>query len=282
MPPELSPPVVLTVAGSDNSAGAGIQADLKTFTALGTYGLTAVTCVVAEVPGHVAALQPVDLAVVRSQIALSLATYPVAAIKTGLLHTRATVELVADLYAELAPAERPPLVVDPVMVATSGRRLLAPEAVAAYCERLFPLATVVTPNLDEARALLAGRPLPDIDALRDAARELSARYGTALLLKGGHLAGDHAHDLLCTAQGTVHEYRAPFVRGVSTHGTGCTYSAAIAAWLARHPADLPGAVGNAKRYLTAAIAQSHAWPHAGRQTMALCHQPQWTVPTSQP
>ena len=279
MSPEVSPPVVLTIAGSDNSAGAGIQADLKTFTALGAYGLTAMTCVVAEVPGHVAALQAVDLDVVRSQVSLSLATYPVAAIKTGLLHSRAIVELVADLYADCAPAKRPPLVVDPVMVATSGRRLLSPEAVAAYCEQLFPLATVVTPNLDEARALLEGRPLPDIDALRDAARELSARHGTAFLLKGGHLAGDHAHDVLCTAQGSLHEYRAPFVRGTSTHGTGCTYSAAIAAWLAHGPDDLPAAVGNAKTYVTAAIAQSHTWHHAGRRIAALCHQPRTTVLT---
>ena len=178
MPSAFPPPVVLTVAGSDNSAGAGIQADLKTFTALDVYGLTAVTCVVAEVPGHVAALQAVGLDVVRAQVSLSLSTYPVAAIKTGLLHSRATVELVADLYENCAAADRPPLVVDPVMVATSGRRLLAPEAVAAYRERLFPLATAVTPNLDEARALLDNRPLPDLDALRDAARELSARWPT--------------------------------------------------------------------------------------------------------
>ena len=279
MPIDLSPPVVLTVAGSDNSAGAGIQADLKTFTALGAYGLTAVTCVVAEVPGHVAALQAVDLDVVRSQVSLSLATYPVAAIKTGLLHSRAIVELVADLYADRAPADRPPLVVDPVMVATSGRRLLAPDAVAAYRERLFPLATVVTPNLDEARALLDGRPLPDVDSLRAAARELSARYGTAFLLKGGHLAGDHAHDVLCTAQGNLYEYRAPFVCGISTHGTGCTYSAAIAAWLAHRPADLPAAVEDAKSYVTAAIAQSYAWHHAGQRIAALRHQPQTTVLT---
>ena len=157
-----------------------------------------------------------------------------------------------------------------------------PDAVAAYGERLFPQATVVTPNLDEARALLDGRPLPDADALCTAARELSARFGTAFLLKGGHLAGDHAHDVLCTAQGILHEYRAPFVRGVATHGTGCTYSAAIAARLAHDPDDLPGAVGYAKRYVTAAIARSHVWKFAGRQVMGLCHQPHPVLPITQP
>ena len=278
---EFPPPVVLTIAGSDSSAGAGIQADLKTFSALGAYGLTAVTCVVAEVPGHVAAVHPVGLDVVRAQISLSLAAYPVAAIKTGLLHSRAVVETVAELYEEIDPAARPPLVVDPVMVATSGRRLLASDAVAAYRERLFPLAAVVTPNLDEARALLHDRPLPDHTALRDAGLELAARCGAAFLMKGGHVAGPDACDLLCTPQGNVHEYRAPFVRRVATHGTGCTYSAAIAARLARCPADLPDAIRHAKVYVTAAIAQSHSWRHAGRTTAALCHRPQEMIPSTQ-
>ena len=215
-----SPPVALTIAGSDNSAGAGVQADLKTFTALGVYGLTAVTCVVAEVPAEVAAVQGVDLDVIRAQITLSLQTYPVAAIKTGLLHSRGVVELVAELYGELEPNGRPPLVVDPVMVATSGHCLLAPDAVAAYCERLFPLATVVTPNLDEARALLDDVPLGDLEAVREAGCKLAARYGTFFLVKGGHLAGDEAHDFLCTPRGQVENFRSPFVRGIATHGNG--------------------------------------------------------------
>ena len=171
-----SPPVALTVAGSDNSAGAGIQADLKTFTALGVYGLTAVTCVVAEVPGCVAAIQAVEPEIVRRQIELCLDAFPVAAMKTGMLYSRAVIEALSDLNRSL-----PPLVVDPVMVASSGDSLLEPAAVAIYQERLFPLATLVTPNLDETRVLL-GRSLNGIPEMRIGGAELSTRYGTAFLI----------------------------------------------------------------------------------------------------
>ena len=247
------PPVALTIAGSDNSAGAGAQADLKTFTAHGVYGLTAITCVVAEAPGRVSAIQPVNLEVVRQQIELSLAEYPVVAIKTGMLHSRAVI----DLAAELLTGSKRPLVVDPVMVASSGDPLLEPEAVAAYQQRLFPLATLVTPNLDEARALL-GRPIGDPAAMRAAGIELARRHGAAFLMKGGHLGGQEALDLLCFADGQVDEFRAPFTRGVSTHGTGCTYSAAIAAGLACG-LELAAATGQAKRFVTAAVAGFFRW-----------------------
>ena len=270
---EISPPVVLSIAGSDNSAGAGVQADLKTFTACGVYGLTVVTCVVAEVPGHVAAVQAVEPGMIRAQFCLSLDTYPVAAIKTGLLYSRAVVELVAELYGSLDPLARPPLVVDPVMVATSGRPLLAPDAVAAYRECLFPLATVVTPNLDEARTLLGGRPLPDLAALRAAGRELAAGGGTAFVVKGGHLAGETACDVLCTPDGGTRDFCAVRTAdGSSIHGTGCTFSAALAVGLARSP-DLPAAVGFAKDYVGRAIRDSFGWEHRGRPIRALCHAP---------
>ena len=263
LPP--TPPVALTIAGSDNSAGAGIQADLKTFSALGVYGLTAVTCVVAEVPGRVLGVQPVDGAIIRDQIRSSLETFPVRAVKTGMLFSRATIELVADLYAALDEKTRPPLVVDPVMVATSGDALLKPDAVAAYSERLFPLATLVTPNLDEARTLLGGRNIRDEAAMRAGGHELAARYGSAFLMKGGHLGGDTALDVLCLPDGTTHDFSSPRVRGVSTHGTGCTYSAAVAAGLARVPdspapvVHLAAAVAQAKAYIDAAIGQSFRW-----------------------
>ncbi len=250
---EPSPPVALTIAGSDNSAGAGAQADLKTFTAHGVYGLTAITCVVAEVPGRVSAIQPVDLEVVRQQIELSLTEYPVAAIKTGMLHSRAVIELAAELLA----GSKAPLVVDPVMVASSGDPLLEPAAVAAYQERLFPLATLVTPNLDEARTLL-GRPIRDVAEMKTAGIELARRYGAAFLMKGGHLGGEEAIDLLCFAEGRAEEFRAPFTRGVSTHGTGCTYSAAIAAGLASG-LELAAAAAQAKRFVTAAVAGFFRW-----------------------
>lgn len=266
----LAPPVALTVAGSDSSAGAGLQADLKTFAAHGVYGLAAATCIVAEIPGAVTAIQPAEPAIVGEQIRLSLRAFPVAAVKTGMLYSRAIIAAVADL---LVPA-RLPLVVDPVMVAASGDPLLQPAAVAEYRARLFPAATLITPNLDEAAALL-GRPLTSVPELRDAAAALAAMFGTAVLVKGGHLAGDTATDLLF-ADGRPHEFGAPFIRDVAardTHGTGCTYSAAIAANLARG-LPLAAAVGAAKEYITGAIRARFLWPAPDRAlppTAALDH-----------
>lgn len=244
-------PVVLSIAGSDNSAGAGAQADLKTISALGGYGLTAITCVVAEVPGKVSAIQPITPEIVAEQIRLSLDAFPVAAVKTGMLYSRDIIEAV------LAVLPACPLVVDPVMVATSGDPLLREDAIALYRERLLPLATLATPNLDEARVLL-GAPIADLAAMRDAGPALVEKYGCAFLLKGGHLRSDTAVDLLFLRDGSVHEYTAPFVPGVSTHGTGCTTSAAVATGLARG-LDLPSAVGEAKQFVTRAIANFLRW-----------------------
>ena len=165
--------------------------------------------------------------IVRRQIELSLEAFPVAAMKTGMLWSREIVEVVAGMGVAV-----PPLVVDPVMVASSGDTLLKADAVAAYGERLFPLAALVTPNLDEARVLL-GRSIKNLAEMQAGGIELCARYGTAFLMKGGHLDGDEAVDLLCLPDGETVEHRAAFTRGVSTHGTGCTYSAAITAGLRR-------------------------------------------------
>ena len=277
MPFPASPPVALTIAGSDNSAGAGAQADLKTFTAHGVYGLTALTCVVAEIPGRVSLIQALGLDLVREQIALSLSVYPVAALKTGMLHSREVIELVAELYGGLprglaGNGPRPALVVDPVMVATSGAPLLQGDAVAAYREHLFPLATLVTPNLDEARVLLPGSEIATPAAMRLAGTELSARYGPAFLMKGGHFGGETAIDWLCLGDGSTHELRAPFTRGISTHGTGCTYSAAVTAGLAGG-LDLAAAVQQAKTYVSAAVANFFRWQIAGAQVDALNHWP---------
>ena len=259
-----APPVALTVAGSDCSAGAGIQADLKAFTAHGVYGLTAVTCVVAEVPGRVSTIQTMPPELVAEQMDLCLTAFPVRAIKTGMLLSQAVIEAVA---ARCARANLP-LVVDPVMVATSGDPLLPPEAVAVYERTLFPQATLVTPNLDEARVLLGGQIPAEAAAMHRAGRELAARHGTAFLMKGGHLGGDAALDLLCLANGEVLEYRSAFTRGVSTHGTGCTYAAAITAGLAQGE-TLPDAVARAKRYISGAVAQAFRWSHDGQTTGAL-------------
>ena len=246
-------PVALTIAGSDSSAGAGIQADLKTFSALGVYGVTAVTCVVAETPGRVSKIEPVSAALVREQIEVLLRNFPVAAIKTGLLFSA---EIITQIAGALRGHRSIPLVIDPVMVATSGDALLQDDAIAEYERDLFPLATLLTPNLNEAARLL-GKPSNDVTAMRDAGEILAKKYGVAVLLKGGHLAGDQAIDLLFLG-GNVIEFSAPFSRGVATHGTGCTYSAAIAAGLAKG-LSLEEAVRRAKEFVSAAIAQHFAW-----------------------
>ena len=255
-------PVVLTIAGSDNSAGAGVQADLKTFSYFGCYGLTAITCVVAEVPGEVSAIQPVWSEVVGEQIALSLDAFPVAAVKTGLLFSTAIVEIVAEKLAMTSVK----LVVDPVMVASSGDQLLKKSAVAAYRKLLFPMATLVTPNLDELR-VLTGRKVRNLPEMKDAGRALVEKYGSAFLLKGGHLRGKFAVDYLATRAG-IEEFAAPFVKGVQTHGTGCTYAAAVTANLAKG-LNLHEAVFEAKAYITAAISKRLTWG----STSALEHFP---------
>ena len=262
------PPVALTVAGSDCSAGAGVQADLKAFKSYGVYGLTAVTCVVAEVPGRVAAIQPVEAGIVRQQIELCLEAFPVAAMKTGLLYSREIIEQVADVYQALPASKRPPLIIDPVMVASSGDPLLRRDALAGYPERLFPLAALVTPNLDEARVLLGGAPLGDAEAMRRAGRELRARYGVPFLMKGGHLGGDQALDVLVYPDGRTVDFAADFTRGFATHGTGCTYSAAVAAGLATG-LTLENAIHRAKAYISGVIENGYRWEHGGRRTDAL-------------
>jgi len=266
-------PVALTIAGSDSSAGAGIQADLKTFGALGVYGLTAISCVVAETPGLVSKIEPVSAELVSAQMDVLLKSFPVAAIKTGLLFSGEIVSAVS--RALRAHTERikaaTPLVIDPVMVATSGELLLEEDAVECYERELFPLAALVTPNLGEAARLL-GEPIVDLEAMREAGATLAKKYGVPVLLKGGHLAGDKAIDLLF-AEGNVTEFSAPFSRGIATHGTGCTYSAAIAAGLASGLA-LEEAVRRAKKYVTATISQHLAWQTPqGTSLHALNHLP---------
>ena len=191
--PMIDPPVVLTIAGSDSSAGAGIQADLKTLSAFGVYGLTAVTCVVAETPGKVLRIAGVDPGIVEDQIAILLSSFPVAAIKTGLLYSS---EIIAAVLRALEPvAATIPLIVDPVMIATSGDRLLKEDAVNLYKTGLFPRASLITPNLAEAGVML-NRQITSRDQMEDAVIALSEEFRTSVLLKGGHLSGDEAIDLL--------------------------------------------------------------------------------------
>jgi hydroxymethylpyrimidine/phosphomethylpyrimidine kinase len=259
--------VALTIAGSDSSAGAGIQADLKTFSALGVYGVTAVTCVVAEIPGKVARIEPLSSEMVRAQIEVLAKNFPIAAIKTGLLCSAEIISTVARAIVDLTP--KVPLVVDPVMIATSGDRLLEPDAIQIYERELFPFATLITPNLDEAAELL-GQKIQDRQTMERAARALSEKYGGAVLLKGGHLLAEQAVDLLF-ANGKLVEFAAPFVHDVATHGTGCVYSAAITAGLATGLA-LDDAIARAKEFVSASIAQRLRWvSRSGENLDALNH-----------
>ena len=260
-------PIVLTIAGSDSSAGAGIQADLKTFSALGVYGLTAITCVVAEIPGKVSRIEPVSTDLVREQIAVLFRNFPIAAVKTGLLCSAEIVETVAQSLVSLS--NRGPLVVDPVTVATSGDLLLAQNAIEWYESKLFKLATLITPNLDEAARLL-GTEIKDRQSMEKAVQALATKYQVAVLLKGGHLKGDTATDFLCQ-HGKLTEFVAPRLPDIATHGTGCTYSAAITAGLA-FDLSLKAAIRRAKKFVTRSIRHHFRWTsHSRKHLDALRH-----------
>jgi hydroxymethylpyrimidine/phosphomethylpyrimidine kinase len=249
-----TPAAALTVAGSDCSGGAGIEADLKSFAAHGVYGMAAVTCVVAETPRRVASIQAVRPAEVARQVDCCLAGLRGVAVKTGMLYSKAIIRSVASSIRNRQSAISN-LIVDPVMVATSGARLLREDAVRALFRFIEERADLVTPNLDEAAILDGGRRPATRGEMEAAAARLAARFGCAVLMKGGHLrdarsAPDYYTD---GARGFWMEARR--VRGIATHGTGCTFSAAIAANLALgHP--LPLAVRRAKAYLTSAIQRS--------------------------
>ncbi|MEY3479433.1 MAG: bifunctional hydroxymethylpyrimidine kinase/phosphomethylpyrimidine kinase [Verrucomicrobiota bacterium] len=261
-----SPAVALTIAGSDCSCGAGAQADLKTFSAFGVYGLSAITCVVSEVPGCVEHVQAVKPEVLRSQIRILFENYPITAVKTGMLYSRKLLRVVSEELADRLGMYH--LVVDPVMVASSGDPLLKKDAIRAYKEELLPLADVVTPNLDEA-AVLLGRKLTTRRAMDLAARELHAAFGAAVVLKGGHLRGRTAVDVLCDRKG-IREFALPYLRGRETHGSGCTLSAAIAAGLARGR-TLGASVGAAKEFLHRGIARQFSWRRGKKRTGAVRH-----------
>ena len=267
-------PVALTIAGSDCSAGAGIQADLKTFTALGVYGLTAVTCIVAEVPRKVSRIEPATARMVREQIEVLLKTFPVRALKTGLL---CSAEIVCGVAEAIQDSKKKggtsiPFVVDPVMIATSGDNLLEPEAIEAYENELFPLATLITPNLDEA-ALLLETVIKGGRQMESAVKALAKKYRASILLKGGHLRSENAIDLLFH-HGELIEFSAPFVRGVETHGTGCTYSAAITAGLACG-FTLEQAIRRAKKFVTESIERRFRWRSKSGDTLDALRHSSW-------
>jgi hydroxymethylpyrimidine/phosphomethylpyrimidine kinase len=251
----MSQPVVLTIAGSDSGAGAGIQADLKTFAALGVYGVSVVTAITAQNTVGVRAVQEIDPDVIAAQLDAVAEDFSIAALKTGMLSSAAIIDTVV---AGLERHALRPLVLDPVMIAKSGDRLLREDAVETLRRALLPLADVVTPNIPEAE-VLAGITIRT-HADRVAAGRAIIRLGAhAVVIKGGHSDDDPIVDLLIDDDG-VHEFRAARIPTRSTHGTGCTFSSAIAAGLGRG-GDLATAVGEARAYLSSALAQAPGLGH---------------------
>jgi hydroxymethylpyrimidine/phosphomethylpyrimidine kinase len=243
-------PIALTIAGSDSGGGAGIQADLKTFAALELHGTSAITCITAQNPKKVRGIQACEPKIVRQQIQAVFAELPPAAVKTGMLFSAEIIRVVVELFKR---GRRPPLIVDPVMVATSGARLLKTSAFEVLKNDLLPLATLVTPNVPEAEALTCHK-VNEPEDMRTVARLLRKNFGCAALIKGGHL---HDTD---TAIDIFYDGRIELLltsrreKGVALHGTGCTYSAAIAGYCALGK-PLPEAVQHAKVFITHAISQ---------------------------
>ncbi len=240
---------VLAIAGSDSGGGAGIQADIKTVTALGGYAATAITALTAQNTLGVAGILAVPPAFVTRQIEVVLQDIGADAVKTGMLGDAAVIEAVAEALHR--SADGVPVVVDPVMVAKGGARLLQSGAVDALIRRLLPRATLITPNLPEAEALL-GEAIPDVGAMHRAASMLLTLGVPAVLLKGGHLAGDTVVDLLATVEATE-AFAAPRIVSRHTHGTGCTMASAVATGLAQGM-SLRDAVVRARDYVRRAIA----------------------------
>lgn len=250
----MTPPVALTIAGSDSGGGAGIQADLKMFSALGVFGTSAITAVTAQNTVGVDLVDVLDEHTVAAQIDAVMTDLRPVAVKTGML---ACTEII-DLVAERAAAGRlPPLVVDPVMVASSGDRLLDEEAEAAYLDHLLPHALVTTPNLREA-SVLVGREVTTVDEMATAAAELAATGPAWVVVKGGHLDGAAVDVVYERVTGRVSRLTAPRIETRNNHGTGCSFAAAITAGLAlgRGPED---AIGEAKLTVTGAIAGAASW-----------------------
>jgi hydroxymethylpyrimidine kinase/phosphomethylpyrimidine kinase len=244
-------PSALTIAGSDSGGGAGIQADLKTFAALGIHGTSAITCLTAQNPKQVLGVHAAPPEIVRDQISAVLSELPPAAIKTGMLYSAQIIKAVV----EALRSSDAPLVVDPVMLSTCGAQLLKPDAVALMQSELFSRAELVSPNLSELEFLLQIK-ISTAEQLRTAARGFYAQYRCAVLAKGGHLRGGEALDFFYDGRNEL-MFRAPRTKGISTHGTGCAYSAAITAYRARGY-SLIKAITAAKRFISSAIARSYA------------------------
>ena len=242
-------PKAMTIAGSDSGAGAGIQADLKTFAALGVYGTSAITAITAQNTLRVTDILELPTSLIRSQIDAIITDIGADAVKTGMLSSSAIIEAVAQKVEEHGLTT---LVVDPVMVAKGGDRLLQEEAVGTLRGRLLPLALVITPNIPEAEVLI-GREIHNIADVRSAAQQLVEMGARAAVVKGGHLDGP-ATDVLYDGA-SFREYTTERIPSTNTHGTGCTFASAIAAGLAKG-LDVPESVAQAKQYVTTAIREA--------------------------
>lgn len=256
---------VLSIAGSDSGGGAGIQADLKTFSALGCYGMTAITALTAQNTQGVTGIHPVPPEFLKAQLKAVIEDIGVDAVKIGMLHSPDIVRVVAGAIREYGLRR---VVLDPVMVATSGDRLIEAETVEVLRAELFPLVDVITPNLDEA-ALLLGRALPDAASLDQGAQDLRRQGARAVLLKGGHLSGEAVVDVLAEEGQALLHLRSERIPSHNVHGTGCTLSSAIAAHLALG-LPLREAVQQARSYILDAIRMGAA-VQTGRGHGPLCH-----------
>ena len=241
---------ILTIAGSDSCGGAGIQADIKAISALGGYACSAITALTAQNTTKVAMSEGVSPLMLRSQIEAVFDDLNVDAVKTGMLFDTPQIETVADCLEKYRPKF---VVVDPVMISTSGSRLLADKAIETVKKRIFPLASVITPNISEAETL-TGMKITCLNDMLSAARALQAEGCSAVIVKGGHLKDEKgaSTDLLLDSDGTAHYEHSPWVESKNTHGTGCTFSSALATLLAQG-ADMPLAFAKAKEYIYNAI-----------------------------
>ena len=257
-------PTTLIIAGSDSCGGAGIQADIKTCSALGVYVATAITAVTAQNTQGVRSIQPISPHVVRQQIEAIIDDLPIDTIKIGMLCDLSIADTVADTLSQY----NIPIVLDPVMVSTSGHKLLNDNAIKTITEKLFPLAEIVTPNITEA-SLLSEMTINDSIPIASVAQKILSYGCNSVLIKGGHLVGNNALDYLLTKDGAEYSYSLPYIQTRNTHGTGCTLSSAIAAYRA-HGLSIPNAVKYAKEYLHHAIVNG-ADIYAGKGHGAVNH-----------
>lgn len=241
-------PVALTIAGSDSGGGAGIQADLKTFSSLGVYGASVITAITAQNTEGVRRIQAVPWEMVKGQIDAVFEDLKIDAVKIGLLYNEANIEFVADAIDSFCPSI---VILDPVMISTSGSKLMEDEAIESLISELFHRVTLITPNIDEA-AFLSGMPIRNEQEMETAAQKLQAMGCRSVLMKGGHLGGQEMADILFTPGEAPLRLVVPAVDTQNTHGTGCTLSSAIAAYMALGK-KLPEAVQAAKAYITAAL-----------------------------